>query len=206
MAELGSVNPTRMELLKQKGRLRVAQRAHDLLEDRRDELMRKFLPLVKEVRILREEISNKFIQAYEEVERARGEKGEKEINSALYFSDVESFLEIEGRGFLLSPRFRLLTRGKIPFYGFYSTSWRVDKSLRLFFELLPSLVKLAEKEEELRRLAREIERTRRRVNALKYIFIPRLEELVDYITMKLEERERAFLINLMKLKDLAEKT
>ncbi len=202
MPQVLQVNPTRMELLKQKQRLVMAQRAHDLLEDKRDELIQQFLPLVKEVREEQKKVAANLRQIYADFQIATMLNWKREIEEALMWAPMKIDLEVLGEGRLNTPQFKLVTKKDPLCYGFYGTNWKLDFALRAFLNILPSLVHLACKEEEVRRLAKEIERTRRRVNALEYIFIPRVKEAVKYITMKLEERERAHIINLIKIKEI----
>ncbi len=205
MPQTMQVNPTRMELLQQKHRLTMARRAHDLLENKRDELIQQFLPLVKEVRELQKKVLQELNMVYTDFQVAKTLNSEREIEEALMWTEMKVGLEVSGYTRFQAPRFKLQTEGNPLSYGFYGTNWKLDFSLKAFLNILPFLLNLAQKEDELKRLAKEIERTRRRVNALEYIFIPRVEETVRYITMKLEERERAHLINLMKIKEMAER-
>jgi len=205
MPRMVQVNPTRMELLNQRKRLATARRAHDLLEDKRDELIQRFLPLIKEVRKLRREVQKKLLKAYFDFQVAKMLSGGKQIEESLLQTDIECTLEVTSRTSLGSPRFKINIKGDPLCYGFYESNWKLDEGIKAFKEVLFSLLELAQKEEEVKRLAREIERTRRRVNALEYIFIPQIEETVKYITMALDERERSHIINLMKVKELMEK-
>lgn len=206
MPEILPINPTRMELLKQRQRLVMARRAHDLLEDKRDELIQRFLPLVKEVRKLRGKVRQELERIYTDFQISKMLNSEKEIEEALMWTEMRIDVEISGYTPMKAPQYRLTTEGQPLCYGFYGTNWKLDLALRSFLNLIPSLLHLAEKENEVQRLAKEIERTRRRVNALEYIFIPRVEQTVKYITMKLEERERAHIINLMKIKEMMERS
>jgi len=206
LPEIPQVNPTRMELLKQKQRLVTAQRAHDLLEDKRDELIQRFLPLVKEVREMRSKVRQELERIYADFQISKMLSSEKEIEEALMWTEMRMDVEISGYTLMKAPQYRLTTEGESLCYGFYGTNWKLDLALRSFLNLVPSLLHLAEKENEVQGLAKEIERTRRRVNALEYIFIPIVEQTVKHITMKLEERERAHIINLMKIKEMMEKT
>lgn len=205
MPRVVQVNPTRMELLKQRKRLETAQRAHDLLEDKRDELIQKFFPLVKEVRELRKKVQDKLITAYRDFQIAKMINWEKEVEECILWPQVKCSLDVAGYSTLGTPQFEISVEGDPLCYGFYSSSWKLDEGIRSFHQVLTDLLQLSQKEEEVKRLAREIERTRRRVNALEYIFIPQIEQTVNYITMKLEERERAHIINIMKVKELMEK-
>lgn len=199
------VNPTRMELLNQRKRLSTAQRAHDLLEDKRDELIQRFFPLVRQVRELRRKIRGKLTKAYRDFQIAKMINWGKEIEECILQPQIKCSLEVAGRSSLGSPQFEINVEGDPLCYGFYSSNWKLDEGIRSFHQVLSDILELSQKEEEVTRLAREIERTRRRVNALEYIFIPRIKETVNYITMKLEERERAHIINVMKVKELMEK-
>ncbi|RLE07667.1 V-type ATP synthase subunit D [Candidatus Aerophobetes bacterium] len=202
MPQTVQTSPTRMELLRQRQRLQVAQRAHDLLEDKRDELMQRFLPLIKEVRKLRRKVEERLNKSYADFQIAKALSSEKEVETSLMWTEAKAGLKIEGYTALKSPRFKIIKEGNLLCYGFYGTNEKLDSSLRSFSEILNLLVELSQKEEEARRLAREIERLRRRVNALEYIFIPQIREMVRYVTMKLEERERAHIINIMKIKEM----
>lgn len=206
MPEAVQVNPTRMELLGQKQRLAMAHRAHDLLENKRDELIQQFLPLVREVRELQRKVFGGLERIYDDFQIAKMLNSEREIEEALMWTNTRLDLEISGHTRFHAPQFKLRVEEELLCYGFHGTNWKLDLSLNAFLNIFPPLIHLAQKEDELRRLAKEIERTRRRVNALEYIFIPRVKEIVKYITMKLEERERAYIINLMKMKEMAERS
>lgn len=205
MPRIIQFNPTRMELLKQKRRLETAKRAHDLLEDKRDELIQRFLPLIKKVRELRKKVQEKLIKTYLDFQLSKMMNWEREIEACFLWSTITTGLEITGYTPLGSPQFKIKSEGDPLCYGFYQSNWKLDEAIRSFNEVLLLLLELAQKEEEAKRLAREIERTRRRVNALEHIFIPQIEQVVKYITMKLEERERSHIVNIMKIKQLMEK-
>jgi len=204
MAQALQINPTRMELLKQKQRLQAARRAYDLLEDKRDKLIQQFFPLIKEIHQLRRKVEADLTKIYLDFEGAKAINSEKEIEAALWWPKAEVSLKITDFTSLGTPRFKPSLQGDILCYGFLGTNWRLDKGLRDFWQVFPRLLELAQKEDEVRRLAQDIERTRRRVNALEYILIPQIEQAVKHITMKLEERERAHIINLMKIKEMIE--
>jgi len=204
MAQTLQINPTRMELLKQKQRLQAARRAYDLLEDKRDKLIQQFFPLIKEIHQLRRKVEADLTKIYLDFEGAKAINSEKEIEAALWWPEAEVSLKITNFTSLRTPQFKPSLKGDIFCYGFLGTNWRLDKGLRDFWRVFPRLLELAQKEDEVRRLAQDIERTRRRVNALEYILIPQIEQAVKHITMKLEERERAHIINLMKIKEMIE--
>ncbi len=205
MPRTAQFNPTRMELLQQKKRLQSAKRAHDLLEDKRNELIQRFLPLIKEVRTLRKKVKEKLKKSYLDFQYAKMMNSEKQVEECLMWTQAKTSLKIISYTPLKTPQFKIVREGDLLSYGFYESNWRLDEGIRSFTGILPSLLELAQKEEEVKRLAKEIDWTRRRVNALEYIFIPQIEEIVKYITMKLEERERAHIINIMKVKELMEK-
>lgn len=191
-----------MELLKQKQRLIAARRAHDLLEDKRDELMQRFLPLVRKIKKQRQIAEESLRNSFTCFERAKLITSEKEVEESIIWTEIKTEIDIHRYTLLKTPQFTLKSEGNLLYYGFYESNWELDYSLRYFSQSLSLWVKLAQEEEELRRLAHEIEWIRRRVNALKYIFIPQIEEAVKYITMKLQERERAHIVNIMKIKEM----
>lgn len=202
MPRITQFNPTRMELLKQRKRLETAIRAHDLLEDKRDELIQRFLPLIKELRRLRKKVQEELMKVYLDFQIAKMINWGKEIEESLLWTEIKCGLKITAYTPLGSPYFEITVEGDPLCYGFQESNWKLDEGIRNFSKVLSDLLELAQKEEEIKRLAREIERTRRRVNALEYIFIPQIQETVKYITMKLEERERSHIVNIMKIKEL----
>jgi V/A-type H+-transporting ATPase subunit D len=199
------VNPTRMELLRLKKRLRVAVRGHKLLKDKLDELMKNFLELVEENRRLRTEVEENLTRAFRGFAMAR---------AVLSWSYLETALGAhkERRGVTAQPVIRM--NMEIPHfvlddeepniypYGLAETTGDLDEAVRRLHSVFRPLIKLAEVEKAVELMAGEIERTRRRVNALEYVLIPQLEEQVRYITMKLEENERGNLVRLMKVKEI----
>ncbi len=199
-----AVNPTRMELLKLKKRLILARRGHKLLKDKQDELMRNFLSLIEEIKELRLTVEIELFQAYGSFLIARLTMGREFLDEALMFSQLETNLEVTYVPLmnLRIPRYRLNIEGDYFSYGLLTTSMELDRALKRYRELIPKMVELAEKERELEMLSYEIERTRRRVNALEHILIPNIFETISYISMKLEELERSNLTRLMKIKDI----
>jgi len=202
-----AVNPTRMELLKLKKRLILARRGHRLLKDKQDELMRNFLSLIEEIKELRLTVEIELFQAYGSFLIARLTMGREFLDEALMFSQLETNLEVTYVPLmnLRIPRYRLNIEGDYFSYGLLTTSMELDRALKRYKELIPKMVELAEKERELEMLSYEIERTRRRVNALEHILIPNIFETISYISMKLEELERSNLTRLMKIKDIVRK-
>lgn len=199
-----AVNPTRMELLKLKKRLILARRGHRLLKDKQDELMRNFLSLIEEIKELRLTVEIELFQAYGSFLIARSTMGREFLDEALMFSQLETNLEVTYVPLLnlRVPRYRLRIEGDYFSYGLFTTSMELDRALKRYRELIPKMVELAEKERTLEMLSYEIERTRRRVNALEHILIPNIIETIAYISMKLEEQERSNLTRLMKIKDI----
>ncbi|HHT72065.1 MAG TPA: V-type ATP synthase subunit D [Firmicutes bacterium] len=202
------VNPTRMELNRLKTRLTVAVRGHKLLKDKRDELMRQFLVLVRQNKELREEVEERLARSFQKFMLARAVMSAEAVEEAIMFPQVqlEVQLAIQNIMSVHTPKISWQqvgeTSASIYPYGFAETSGELDDSINTLSELLPQLLELAEIETAVTRLAQEIERTRRRVNALEHVMIPDLEKTVRYITMKLEENERANLTRLMKVKDI----
>lgn len=204
MAGKLNVNPNRMELLKLRRRLVIARRGHKLLKDKFDELMKRFIELIRESRGLREEVEEDLNRAYGVFALARSETSTAEMEEALSFpkATVELGVRTTNVVSVAVPEFDLAMSGEFDCYGLALTPTDFDASLRRYQEVLPRMVTLAQKEKAVYLLAEEIEKTRRRVNALEYVLIPQLEETVRFITMKLDEFERANLTRLMKIKEM----
>ena len=208
MARLNK-NPTRMELKKLKARLKTAQRGHKLLKDKTDEMVRRFPVLGREIKKLRAETEGDVVRVLKQFSLARGLMPKKDIE--LLFSMPSVSVEPEcGLGNFMNlevPKIVLEERkdasSPLP-YSYVDVTSEADYAVELAGEVLDKLVRLAEQEKILRMLAVEIERSKRRVNALEYVLIPDLEETIRYISMKLEENERAGLTRLMKVKDMIE--
>lgn len=198
------VNPTRMELLKLKKRLVLARRGHRLLKDKQDELMRNFLSLIEEIKELRRTVEKGLFEAYGSFLIARSTMGREFLEEALMASQLETNLEVTYVPLLnlRVPSYELRMVGDYFSYGLFTTSMELDSALNRYRELIPKMVELAEKGKRLEMLSYEIERTRRRVNALEHILIPNILETISYISMKLEELERSNLTRLMKIKDI----
>ena len=199
-----AVNPTRMELLKLKKRLIVARRGHRLLKDKQDELMRNFLSLIEEIKDLSLRVEKGLFEAYGSFLIARSTMGREFLDEALMASQMKTNLEVTYVPILnlRVASYGLNMEGDYFSYGLLTTSMELDRALKKYKELVPKMVELAEKEKRLEMLSYEIERTRRRVNALEHILIPNILETVSYISMKLEELERSSLTRLMKIKDM----
>lgn len=208
MAEV-RVNATRMELLRQKKRLAMAQRGHRLLKQKRDELMHRFMELVEESRGLRERVEEALARGFRSFLLARAEMSKEGLYEALMTGR-----DSRGRGDSLLavrmdsvmnvqvPRFALKDSREPYAYGFATTSAELDRALAAFAGVLPELIKLAEIEKAMELLAEEIETTRRRVNALEQILIPQLEQTIRFIYMALDEMERSSRAQLLRIKDI----
>jgi len=204
---LTNVNPTRMELLRLKKRLVLAERGHKLLKDKRDELMRQLLGMIEEVKSLRLSIENEFQSILEGFMLAKAKMGPYQTEQALMMSKKEIVVSVSEKNLMSVkvPVFKKEVTGNILSYGFINTSGEMDISLIKFEKFIQSLLELAEKEKTVQLLANEIEETRRRVNALEYRLIPEFEETIKFITMKLAETERSNTIRLMKVKEIVRK-
>lgn len=202
------VNPTRMELTRLKKKLVTARRGHKLLKDKRDELMRQFLDLVRENKALREKVEAGIHAANKNFVMARAGMSDEVLNAALLAPSQEVYLEASAKNVMSVeiPVFEYSTRSadanNIYSYGFAFTSGDLDDSVKSLSDVLPDLLRLAEVEKSCQLMAVEIEKTRRRVNALEHVMIPEVEENIKYITMKLDENERSTQIRLMKVKDM----
>ena len=202
------VNPTRMELTRLKKKLATAIRGHKLLKDKRDELMRQFLDLVRENKALREKVEAGIAAANQNFVLARSGMTDEALNVALMAPKQEVYLESETRNVMSVeiPVFKYKTRTSDPndiySYGFAFTSSDLDDAVKSLADLLPDMLRLAEVEKSCQLMAAEIEKTRRRVNALEHVIIPEAQNNIKYITMKLDENERSTQIRLMKVKDM----
>ena len=207
MARL-NVNPTRMELNKLKKRIKVARRGHKLLKDKRDELMKKFIEIVKLNKKLREQMEEMLSGAHSSFIIARAVMSSEYLEEALMIPKkrIELTVDYDNIMSVKVPKFIFEEQesddSNIYPYGLNTTSGELDGAIYNLTEVLPIMLKLAEIEKTTQLLAREIEKTRRRVNALEYVMIPQLEETIKYISMKLEENDRGNTTRLMKVKDM----
>ncbi|MGN0456189.1 MAG: V-type ATP synthase subunit D [Acutalibacteraceae bacterium] len=203
-----TVNPTRMELTRLKKKLVTAVRGHKLLKDKRDELMRQFLDMVRENKELRERVEKSIEEANKNFVLARASMSDEALNAALLAPKQEVSVEVDTKNVMSVdiPVFNTKTRtsdeNDIYSYGFAFTSSDLDDAVKSLAGVLPDLLRLAECEKSCALLASEIEKTRRRVNALEHVMIPETQESIKYITMKLDENERSTQIRLMKVKDM----
>ncbi len=203
-----NVNPTRMELTNLKRKLLTARRGHKLLKDKRDELMRRFMDLVRENKELRKKVEASIAEANKHMAVARSVMSDADITSALMMPMQEISIDISEKNVMsvLIPEFKTQLKtaddADIYPYGFAFTSTELDGAVKFISDILPDLIKLAETEKSCQLMAAEIEKTRRRVNALEHVMIPQYEETIKYISMKLDENERSATTRIMKVKDM----
>lgn len=202
------VNPTRMELTRLKKRLVTARRGHKLLKDKRDELMRQFLETVRETKKLRRSVEARIVEANNHMSVARSLMQNEVLAVAMMHHKQELKLSISERNVMgvRVPVFEKETRtdddSDIFSYGFAFTSSDLDEAILALSGILPDMLRLAELEKACQLMSSEIEKTRRRVNALEHFLIPGYVETIRYITMKLSENERGAVTRLMKVKDM----
>ena len=202
------VNPTRMELTRLKKKLVTALRGHKLLKDKRDELMRRFLDLVRFNKELREKVEKGIEEANKKFVLAAAVMNDPALKTALLAPKQSVSVNVSKQNVMSVeiPTFTSKTRtadeNDIYSYGFAFTSSDLDGAVKSLSDILPDMIRLAECEKACQLMAAEIEKTRRRVNALEHVIIPETEESIKYITMKLDENERSTQIRLMKVKDM----
>lgn len=203
-----NVNPTRMELSNLKKKLNTSRRGHKLLKDKRDELMRQFMDLVRENQRLRVKVEAALKNANSHMAIAKSVMSNAEINTALALPKQEVHLSVSEKNVMsvMIPEFNIQFKtddmSDMFSYGFAYTSGDLDDAVAALSQVLPDLIRLAEVEKSCQLMAAEIEKTRRRVNALEHVMIPRYEETIRYITMKLDENERSTTTRLMKVKNM----
>ncbi|MGB9823801.1 MAG: V-type ATP synthase subunit D [Candidatus Hydrothermia bacterium] len=199
-----SASPTRMELLRLKKRTALARRGHKLLKDKQDELVRILFVLLEGLKELRNRVEQELSESIKRFVLARSFMEPEEVEELFLVPSVKSGIEIKENKIMtvLVPVFESRFEGDFISYGLATTSPELDVSLESLFKTYKDLIELAEKEKSLELLAIEIEKTRRRVNALEYILIPELENTVKFISMKLSELERSDIARLMKIKDI----
>ncbi len=203
-----NVNPTRMELTRLKKRLKVARRGHKLLKDKRDELMKQFLELVRKNRDLRNKVEELMMEVHSSFLIARAVMSTEILDEALMLPKEKVSIKVTTKNIMsvdvpvLDFKRENSDPSDIYPYGFATTSGELDSAIGTLSNVLPYMIELAQMEKSAQLLAEEIEKTRRRVNALEYVMIPELAESIKYITMKLEENERGNITRLMKVKDM----
>ena len=202
------ISPTRMELTRLKKRLRTARRGHKLLKDKRDELMKQFIEMIKKNKAMRDEIEVILSSASRAFMNANALMSVKATQEALMFPKKKTEIKVsyENHMSVVVPVFEIQNDDQdyanvFP-YGFVNTSAELDIAIDKYSIVSGKLITLSALEKSVQLMADEIEKTRRRVNALEYVLIPRLQETIKYITMKLEENERGNISRLMKVKDM----
>jgi V/A-type H+-transporting ATPase subunit D len=205
---IAQVNPTRMELTRLKKKLVTARKGHKLLKDKRDELMRQFLEMIKENRALRAEVEEGLAKANKNFALAAAVMSDEAVKTALLAPKQSVTVEASSKNIMSVnvPVFNYKTRtadkNDIFSYGFASTSADLDGAVKSLSDVFGQMLRLAEVEKSCAMMAAEIEKTRRRVNALEHVMIPEYMEKIRYITMKLDENERSTQIRLLKVKDM----
>ena len=203
-----NVNPTRMELTRLKKRLVTARRGHKLLKDKRDELMRQFLEAVRENKRVRREVEAKLEVANQHMSVARSLMSNQAIAIAMMYHKQSMSLEVSEKNVMsvkvpvFKAQYKTADEGDIYSYGYSFTPIDLDDAILALSDIMPDLIALAEIEKKCQLMASEIEKTRRRVNALEHVMIPDYEEKIRFITMKLDESERSATTRLMKVKDM----
>ncbi len=199
-----AVNPNRMELLRLRRRMGIAQKGHKLLRDKQEELLRRFMALVDRSKKLREEVESELIKAFELFLEARTATPEKLLEAVLSYPKGDLKVEAKTEKILniKVPAFEISHLPESDCYGFLYTPYSLDKSLQIFKGVLDRMITLAQVEETISLLAGEIEKTRRRVNALEFVLIPAITETIIYISQKLSEIERSNLTRLMRVKEI----
>lgn len=203
-----NVNPTRMMLTTLKKRLATALRGHKLMKDKRDELMKGFLELARKNKNLREEVEIRLKDVYDSFTMAGAIMRKEVMEEALMLPKQRVEIQVRSKNIMSVDvpvfDFQMSSTGEeeIYPYGYATTSGELDEAITDLSSTLPLLLELAAKEKEAQMLAAELERTRRRVNALEYVKIPQLQMTIKYIVMKLDENERGNQTRLMKVKDM----
>ena len=209
MAKL-NINPTRMALSNLKSRLVTAKRGHKLLKDKQDELMRRFIDMIRKNKSLRKEVEKALSNSFKSFLLASAVMSPEFLEQAVAFPKEKVSVSIETKNVMsvLIPQMkfeRTQSKGAIFPYGFAQTSSELDDAILELHGVMNMLLELSEIEKSCQLMADEIEKTRRRVNALEYRTIPDLEETIKFIRMKLDENERATITRLMKVKDIIAK-
>ena len=211
MAKL-NVNPTRMELSRLKIRLKTAVRGHKLLKDKQDELMRQFIDMIKKNKKLRERVEGMLQNSFKDFLLLRGVMSDEMLENAIAYPKEKIGVEVKKKN-IMSVNVPQMTfvkenegnQGMIYPYGYAQTSADLDDAIDGLSSVMDNLLELAEVEKACQLMADEVEKTRRRVNALEYMTIPQLKETIRFIQMKLDENERGSITRLMKVKDMMSK-
>ena len=205
---MATITPTRMVLNQMKGRLKTASRGHKLLKDKRDELMRQFMDVVRRNKELRVKVEAGLTDAFAALQVASAVMSPDMLEQSLIYPRQSVALDVSYKNIMSVnvPVYDFQTRsaepGEIFPYGFAQTSGELDDALAALSGVFQDMLELAQVEKSMQLMAQEIEKTRRRVNALEYVMIPELEGNIKYISMKLEENENATKVRLLKVKEM----
>ena len=208
MAGSKTITPTRMVLNQIKGRLKTAARGHKLLKDKRDELMRQFMDVIRLNKELRTRVEAGLTEAFGALTVASAVMSPEMLEQALMYPRQSVELSVKYKNIMSVnvPQYSFSTKtadeADIYPYGFAQTSGELDVAMQAISAVFEDMLELARVEKTMQLLAEEIEKTRRRVNALEYVMIPEMEENIRYISMKLAENENATKVRLMKVKDM----
>ena len=203
-----TVTPTRMVLNQLKGRLKTAIRGHKLLKDKRDELMRQFMDVVRRNKELRERVEKGLTEAFSSLTVASAVMSPEMLEQALMYPQQSVSLTMDTNNVMSVevPVYHFQTKnadpGEIYPYGFAQTSGELDLAMERLNQVFADMLELAQVEKTMQLLAEDIEKTRRRVNALEYVMIPEMQGNIKYISMKLEENDLSTKVRLMKVKDM----
>lgn len=203
-----TVNATRMELTRLKGRLKTATRGHKLLKDKRDELMKQFMDVVRENRAMRLSVEEALMRAHGAFTVASALMSPEMLEQSMLYPKQSVELEMTFKNIMSVnvPEYTFKTKSEntseIYPYGFAATSGELDDAVKALADAFEGMLRLAQIEKTSQLLAEEIEKTRRRVNALEYVKIPEMKVSIKYIKMKLDENDRSSTIRLMKVKDM----
>lgn len=198
------VNPNRMELIRLKKRLIAAKRGYKLLKDKRDALIQVFVRLAKESNVVREELEEKLLKCYAIFSNTSSLMSKLALEETLMFPKAKGGAEVSFKNIMSVnvPQYKLKCEGRYYSYGLVDTTAELDSALKKYNEILPLMLRVAELDKSITLLANEIEKSRRRVNALEYVIIPDLEETIKFITMKLDEMARSRTSAIMRIKEI----
>ena len=203
-----AITPTRMVLNQIKGRLKTAMRGHKLLKDKRDELMRQFMDIVRKNKVLRAKVEEGLTTAFGALNIASAVMSPEMLEQAIMYPRQSIELGVKTKNVMSVdvPEYTFSTQdvegSEVYPYGFAQTSGELDIAMECMNNVFRDMLELAQIEKTMQLLAEEIEKTRRRVNALEYVMIPEMQENIKYITMKLAENENSTKVRLMKVKDM----
>jgi V/A-type H+-transporting ATPase subunit D len=198
------VNANRMELLRLKRRKQVALRGHKLLKDKLEGLLQRFMEIIEEYKGIRGEVDRQIRELFQHFALAQATMSEEAFRAALAFPECTATLEVQTNAIMnvKVPQFLFSIQGNLVAYGVDGTTRDLDRAMGKLQEVLQAMVRLAEIEKTIQLVAEEIEKTRRRVNALEYILIPQLDDAIRTISSKLEELDRGNITRLMKVKEM----